>query len=188
MALPTYVPLEFSQMQIVSLCCNILLQIWPNIHVGYSACELFSSELKDNRVAIIFGEDGTTGGGGATIENQNAFSVYAPDKFDALPYASSGLVDITFGWALGVRPQGRIIEDYGVESDEIIRPSLKDIVNPKEGTRQLDEIATVLKMSARKNKALCKYLCLNIKPKLIESWNKQNSPYRWGLPLAIPSR
>jgi C-terminal processing protease CtpA/Prc len=113
--------------------------------------------MQDNNVAIVVGEDGTTGGGGAIVTKQLDFSFFLPNQFDLLPY-SEYFTDISLGWAMGTRPSGEIIEDYGVESERIIRPSIEDIIHPENGTRQLDEIAKILSLKAKSNKALCKLL------------------------------
>lgn len=99
----------------------------------YSACETFSSLMQDNKLGTIFGEDSTTGGGGANTFGLNQlladFNRGADTgPFKKLPYGQ----DITFAWRESVRGGlnvGKHIEDAGVKSDRISAPAMSDLFN-----------------------------------------------------------
>jgi C-terminal processing protease CtpA/Prc len=55
----------------------------------YSACDMFAANMQDNSGAIVFGEDGNTGAGGANVvEYGNYLSQIVPKLLPPLPYAS----------------------------------------------------------------------------------------------------
>jgi hypothetical protein len=98
----------------------------------YSACELFAASMQDNGAAIIVGEDGKTGGGGASVRTAQSLQRFAPDDLPEIPYSDSPSVatEISIAWAQMVRQginQGKLVENVGVESDVVIRATIDDI-------------------------------------------------------------
>jgi hypothetical protein len=98
----------------------------------YSACDMFSAKVQDYGAATIFGEDSTTGAGGANSWSySNFFSQLPKDKkgpFIKLPLE----MDIDFSYRQTVRTgkhSGELIENVGVLSDKIIKPTLDDLRN-----------------------------------------------------------
>ncbi len=99
----------------------------------YSACETFSSLIQDNKLGTIFGEDATTGGGGANTYSLNEMledfrNGADTGPFKKLPYGQN----ITFAWREGVRGginKGLHIENAGVKSDRLSSPAMSDLFN-----------------------------------------------------------
>lgn len=61
----------------------------------YSACDIFSSNMKDVVGATIFSEDPETGAGGANVVKHGTFFVQsAPSVFQTLPNGQ----DMSIGW------------------------------------------------------------------------------------------
>lgn len=109
----------------------------------YSACELFAANMKDNKVATIFGEDAFTGGGGSNPVDYNSFlNGHRPDYFPSLPWPS--LQNFKVSWKQTVRIDGTLLEDLGVASDHIIRPTIADLQQGSESFTQYDRIANTL--------------------------------------------
>lgn len=127
---------------------------------GYSSCDVFAAEMQDNKVATIFGEDGYTGSGGASVIDHTYLAENVPNQFQFLPYELDGMFSISVGLSLGMRPSGQIIEDYGVQSDQIIRPSVSDIMYPDGRTSQLDKIARALHNQLRVKDRTCNIFLL----------------------------
>lgn len=102
----------------------------------------------------------TTGAGGANvIEHESFLSVVAKDEFSKLPYTdkleNGGAPTISMAWRQMVRNghEGRIIEDVGVKSTYIVRPSLRDLQYPdKTPSSQYDRIAKILYREGQKSK------------------------------------
>lgn len=108
----------------------------------YSACDFFAANMQDNDIAWIFGEDLETGAGyryfnisGANvIESNGFFSRYLPEDFPLMPYTAempTSHQDLRVAWRQGTRigeNKGKIIEDYGIYSDSMVRPSLDDVI------------------------------------------------------------
>jgi hypothetical protein len=97
---------------------------------------LFSATIQDNDIGLIFGEDSTTGAGGANVVTYNSFlSKSNPTRFPILPLVGSSKFirqDIRVAWRQVVRVKrnnGKIIEDFGVATDIKIRPTLQDLLN-----------------------------------------------------------
>ncbi|KAJ3065410.1 hypothetical protein HK102_007906 [Quaeritorhiza haematococci] len=92
----------------------------------YSACELFAAGFQDYDIGPVFGEDPTTGGGGANVVDVNHFlSTWLPAVFKPLP----GGQNMGVSWRQSVRTgrnAGKLIEDVGVQSDQVLRPSPMD--------------------------------------------------------------
>ena len=122
--------------------------------VCFSACELFAASMKDNLGAIIFGADGTSGGGGAgTVPYNAVLNPSRNDYFPQLPYFvenSLSSQDVMFGWLQIVRTNGQLIDDIGVRSDYVFRPSISDLI-PYNGASQYDRVADKLWEQGQQN-------------------------------------
>ncbi|KAJ3225097.1 hypothetical protein HK099_007384 [Clydaea vesicula] len=113
--------------------------VWMNARC-YSACDMFVANMKDNKVATIYGEDPQTGAGGANVIDLSFLSAYAPAAFqDSLPAGQT----LRVAWRQAVRKNGKLIEDLGVEADVTIRPDPADFANTN-SNRNLDKIITDL--------------------------------------------
>jgi C-terminal processing protease CtpA/Prc len=119
----------------------------------YSSCDLFAAAAQDNGAAIIFGEDGTTGAGGANVIEHESFLVELDGKdFESLPYAkllkeTGAAQGMRVGWRQQVRilkNQGKLIEDTGVISDFIVRPTPYDMLPDARQSSQFETIAEKL--------------------------------------------
>ena len=135
--------------------------------LGYSSCDIFSSEFQDNRLGTVFGEDGTTGAGGAwVLSHSEALVLYGPKNFKAMPFSDDQLfqaarvnADATVSFGLGVRANGYPIEDYGVVTDSWLPPTLSDLLPGANFSTQYDRVIENLfaKLSAT-SKIHCKFL------------------------------
>ncbi|KAI8912032.1 ClpP/crotonase-like domain-containing protein [Powellomyces hirtus] len=134
----------------------------------YSACDTFAAAMQDNSGAIIYGEDGTTGAGGANVIQHRANLIpMAPTIYKPLPYQDVdangairlGAPDFRISWRATMRVKknnGQLIEDRGVLTDRVIRPRTEDFtVNQATGkSTQFERIAKELKRNGeltRKN-------------------------------------
>jgi hypothetical protein len=136
----------------------------------YSACDLFSANMQDTGAAIIFGEDGATGAGGANVVEHNDYLVRA-DKtsFQPLPYADNlkktGAPNFRVGWRQQIRNgknAGKLIEDYGVVPNFIVRPHVTDLLPNATRLSQYDRIARILRREGartQRNFVYCKTFC-----------------------------
>jgi hypothetical protein len=117
----------------------------------YSSCDMFASNMQNNAAAIIFGEDNTSGGGGANVqEYASFFSPANPIDFPPMPYSKHALLrqDARIGWRQTIRNgskyNGKLIEDIGVQAEYTFRPSIADILPSSTFSSQYDSIADVL--------------------------------------------
>ncbi len=116
--------------------------------------------MKDNGVATVFGEDTTTRGGGATVmAHKGTFAAFNANMFTPLPFAgdrsiNSKLVsqDMSITFCQVCRQNGKLIEDFGVEVDYLVRPSVGDVLPGGQSLRQLSMIAGVLGKKAPASK------------------------------------
>lgn len=99
----------------------------------YSACDMFSAGLQDQGLATIWGEDESTGAGGANVITWSDF-VWVQDQvgqggpFKNLP----GGQDMRVAWRQALRVgihQGELIEDYGISPDESASLTVNDLVS-----------------------------------------------------------
>ncbi|KAH6587040.1 hypothetical protein BASA50_000088 [Batrachochytrium salamandrivorans] len=123
----------------------------------YSACETFAAQIQDHGIGTIFGEDEATGGGGASVLSSddsyftNRPLGYSVDPFkEKLTGENSGqtfYTKITVGVRQLVRSgkyAGQLIEDNGVKSDVIVRPTIDDILLGDRGVSVYDRIVNYL--------------------------------------------
>jgi hypothetical protein len=150
----------------------------------YSSCEAFSALMQDNQLGTIFGEDSTTGGGGANTYGLNEIledfrNGTDTGPFQKLPHGQN----ITFAWREAVRGginQGKRIENEGVKSDRISFPSMSDIFNATND--QLLVLHQFLKEESPKYTSQIylqnedrQDLILNSKPAFKANWKNTNS-------------
>ena len=119
----------------------------------YSSCDLLSANIQDSQTGMIYGTDGKTGAGGGILFLTSAnvvkfvdfFLISAPNEFKPLPKGQ----DMRMGWRQSVRNgvnKGKLIEDDGVQSDKIFRPSILDITRTDKRSSIFDRIADELKI------------------------------------------
>ncbi|KAH9267252.1 hypothetical protein BASA84_000733, partial [Batrachochytrium salamandrivorans] len=128
----------------------------------YSACEVFSGAIQGHGAGTIFGEDGQTGGGGATVMDLDPFFIDdSPKYFKKFPFSqklTSGSKTyantLTVGVAQTIRTgryKGQDIEDAGIEPEFIFRPQWSDLQpNPTTNT-QYDRISASLDRIGQEN-------------------------------------
>ncbi|KAH6594771.1 hypothetical protein BASA50_006446 [Batrachochytrium salamandrivorans] len=128
----------------------------------YSACEVFSGAIQGHGAGTIFGEDGQTGGGGATVMDLDPFFIEdSPSDFQKFPFSNeltSGSKTyantLTVGVAQTIRTgryKGQGIEDVGIKTDTVVRPQWSDLQpNPATNT-QYDRISASLARIGQKN-------------------------------------
>ncbi|KAJ3389984.1 hypothetical protein HDU92_000730 [Lobulomyces angularis] len=112
----------------------------------YSSCDMFAANMQDYAAATIFGVDGTTGAGGANVVSYADFMYFAPEMFSPLP--DDGL-DLSIGWRQIVRSgknEGKLIEDKGILSDFIFRPTIHDFTGNQNRSTIFNRIADQLKV------------------------------------------
>ncbi|EGF82057.1 hypothetical protein BATDEDRAFT_23310 [Batrachochytrium dendrobatidis JAM81] len=126
--------------------------------VCYSACDLFSASIQSSETGHVFGEDGTTGGGGADMSSLDPeLLLLNPIDFKPMPYYQE-LFDETAGRSyaniltVGVgqivrngKQKGQLVEDTGAITEYIVRPRLTDILPGSTENSQFDRIADQLK-------------------------------------------
>ncbi|KAK5665341.1 hypothetical protein QVD99_007697 [Batrachochytrium dendrobatidis] len=126
--------------------------------ICYSACDLFSASFQSSETGHVFGEDGTTGGGGSDMFSLDSeLLLFNPIDFKPMPYYQE-LTDETTGrsytnvLSIGVRQivrngkyQGQLVEDIGAVTEYIVRPRLTDILPGSTENSQFDRIADQLK-------------------------------------------
>ncbi|KAJ8327273.1 hypothetical protein O5D80_004677 [Batrachochytrium dendrobatidis] len=126
--------------------------------VCYSACDLFSASFQSSETGHVFGEDGTTGGGGADMLSLDSQLLFLNRvDFKPMPYYKE-LTDeaagrsyaniLTVGVGQIVRngkQKGQLVEDIGAITEYIVRPRLTDILPGSTENSQFDRIADRLK-------------------------------------------
>lgn len=103
---------------------------------SYSASDIFACDMQDNNAAVIWGEDPTTGAGGASVMTQSVLAQQASFTFKKM----NG-VSMRFPWTQIVRigkNKGKLIENSGCFSDKIAQKTPSDIIDG--GVSQFDKI------------------------------------------------
>ncbi|KAH9253119.1 hypothetical protein BASA81_008954 [Batrachochytrium salamandrivorans] len=128
----------------------------------YSSCEVFSGSIQGHGAGTIFGEDGQTGGGGATVMELDPTLIDAsPTYFKKFPlsqqltsgsitYANTLTVGVTQTIRTGLY-NGQDIEDAGIEPEIIVRPRWSDLQPGSPTNTQYDRIAEHLAHIGQKN-------------------------------------
>jgi hypothetical protein len=135
----------------------------------YSACDYFSANMQDVGGVIIFGEDKFSGAGGAdVIEYTGWLNRFAPQVFAPMPFVNElrdEAGDARVSWRGGRRfgrNDGKPIEDFGIQSERIIRPAVKDFLPGSTTQTQFDYIANELeKYSVWSGKKWMQFRVLN---------------------------
>lgn len=94
---------------------------------SYSATDIFSCAMQDNKAALIYGEDPRTGAGGANVITHSLFKLLVNDPFETLPLDH----EMRVSWRQSIRfgkNEGRLIEDYGCRADVNVSLRLGDIL------------------------------------------------------------
>ncbi|KAH6567154.1 hypothetical protein BASA62_006251 [Batrachochytrium salamandrivorans] len=128
----------------------------------YSSCEVFSGAIQGHGAGIIFGEDGRTGGGGASVMELDPFLIrVSPTYFQKFPFTqelTSGSTTYANTLSVGVTQTVRTglyknqdIEDAGIEPHIIFRPQWSDLQPGSTTNTQYDRIAKSLARIGRKN-------------------------------------
>ncbi|KAH6581537.1 hypothetical protein BASA60_002369 [Batrachochytrium salamandrivorans] len=123
----------------------------------YSACEIFAAHIQDHGIGTVFGEDETTGGGGANVLSSNDdYFTDRPLKYIADPFTKKltgknpshkFYTKITVGARQLVRNgnyAGQLVEDDGVKSDVVVRSTIDDILPGDKGISAYDRISGYL--------------------------------------------
>ena len=95
----------------------------------YSSCDMFSASMQDHEAAIIFGEDSTTGAGGANNRSLNDTVKALTESLGPYKVMPSGQ-DIGYSFRQTIRTgksEGIFLEDRGVLSDAIAPTTLSDL-------------------------------------------------------------
>ncbi|KAH6577569.1 hypothetical protein BASA60_003975 [Batrachochytrium salamandrivorans] len=128
----------------------------------YSSCEVFSGSIQGHGAGSIFGEDGRTGGGGATVMKLDPSLIrVSPTYFKKFPFSqelASGSKTYTNTLTVGVtqfvrtgRYNGQTIEDVGIEPDTVFRPQWSDLQPNSPTNTQYDRIAESLVRTGQEN-------------------------------------
>ncbi|KAH9271851.1 hypothetical protein BASA83_005953 [Batrachochytrium salamandrivorans] len=128
----------------------------------YSSCEIFSGSIQGHGAGSIFGEDGRTGGGGATVMKLDPSLIrVSPTYFKKFPFSqelASGSKTYTNTLTVGVtqfvrtgRYNGQTIEDVGIEPDTVFRPQWSDLQPNSPTNTQYDRIAESLVRTGQEN-------------------------------------
>ncbi|KAH9250708.1 hypothetical protein BASA81_011491 [Batrachochytrium salamandrivorans] len=128
----------------------------------YSACEIFSGSIQGHGAGSIFGEDGRTGGGGATVVKLDPWLIRAsPTYFKKFPFSqelTSGSITYTNTLTVGItqlirtgRYNGQTIEDVGIEPEIIVRPRWSDLQSDSTTNTQYNRIAERLARTGQEN-------------------------------------
>jgi len=110
--------------------------------ICYSTCDMISAQFQDHEVGPIFGEDSTTGAGGANNIWTSDYYNISSGQFKKLPNDQ----DFGFSWRQTVRVSlnaGQLIENTGVKSDIILPVTFKDL--PEDAKDQMRRILKTLR-------------------------------------------
>ncbi|KAH6576431.1 hypothetical protein BASA60_004542 [Batrachochytrium salamandrivorans] len=128
----------------------------------YSSCEVFAGAIQGHGAGAIFGEDGQTGGGGATVMDLDpSFIDDSPKYFKKFPFSqklTSGSKTyantLTVGVAQTIRTglyKGQDIEDVGIKTEFIFRPQWSDLQPDPTTNTQYDRISASLDRIGQEN-------------------------------------
>ncbi|KAH6583250.1 hypothetical protein BASA61_008102 [Batrachochytrium salamandrivorans] len=129
----------------------------------YSACEVFAAQIQDHKIGTVFGEDETTGGGGANVlsSHENYFTdrplQYIADPFKAnLTGKNPGhtfhtIISVSVRQLVrGGNYAGELVEDDGVKSNVIVRSTVADILPGYKTVSAYNRISEYLSDVAKK--------------------------------------
>ncbi|KAH6568940.1 hypothetical protein BASA62_005180 [Batrachochytrium salamandrivorans] len=129
----------------------------------YSACEIFAAHTQDYGIGTVFGDDETTGGGGANVfVSDDDYFTNRPSEYIADPFTrkltGKNLNDrfytrVTVGARQLVRSgkhAGQLVEDDGVKSDVVVRSTIDDILPGDTGISAYNRISDYLRDVAKR--------------------------------------
>lgn len=147
----------------------------------YSACDTFAAQVQDHNAATVFGEDQTTGGGGANVFSLNEiledFEQFGVDSapFKKLPNGQNIIFAFRQAFRTGANA-GKLIENAGVTVDRISSSNMTDLFNSNN-----DQILVLEKFLQKESKKYISNIFLaneerhdfliNKQAKIIASWN-----------------
>lgn len=144
----------------------------------YSSCDMFSALMQDHEAAIIFGEDSTTGAGGANNFDHTGTIRILRDNLGPYQKLPSGQ-DIGFSFRQTLRTgksEGVLIEDRGVLSDHVVPTTLSDLYSDsgdqfkiigKELNERSQHFSSWVKVNEGRQDVL-----INNKPKFFIQWEQ----------------
>lgn len=137
-----------SQLNNIGQIYDMPVAIFTNANC-YSTCDMLSASMQDHGVATIFGEDNTTGAGGA---NNVTLSSFYHDIENKGPFVlMPEFQDFGLSWRQTIRVgknAGQVLEDIGVLSDMIVPSKLVDL--KMDSVAQFAQITSVLSKQSEK--------------------------------------
>lgn len=106
----------------------------------YSSCDMFSAIVQDHESGMVFGEDSTTGAGGANNVDYNRFMNRFMNPSGVGLKSLPGGQNFGFSFRQYIRQgknNGEILEDLGVISDTKIPRSIEDIISDSSSQYEL---------------------------------------------------
>lgn len=129
----------------------------------YSSCDMMSALMQDNGVAEVFGEDTTTGAGGANNQKHSDITKYLRadllGPYQVLPAGQ----DIGYSFRQTIRVgenQGKLIENIGVLADHQATRTVEDL--RQESIHQYRQISQRLKELTPQNPSELRHLSNSI--------------------------
>ncbi|KAL5036567.1 hypothetical protein RTP6_004129 [Batrachochytrium dendrobatidis] len=158
--------IDIVPMQSVNLIGQMYLRPMGVFNNGgcYSACEMFTASIQDHNIGTVFGEDGQTSGSGSLSFDTQDLVSHNPVDFTPAPYTSNltspdgqtkAYSDFSVAVAQvvrGARFVGLPIEEMGVYTDVLVRPTHSDLQPNATTNTQLDRIADYLVQTGNSTK------------------------------------
>ncbi|KAH9265648.1 hypothetical protein BASA83_011049 [Batrachochytrium salamandrivorans] len=119
----------------------------------FSACDGFASIVQDNALGTVFGEDGSTGGGGGGPIPLDPLMVRLdPEHFTRMPFTDelstkngehSMQISMAFSTLVRSRPYdgSQWVEDVGIKTEVVVRARMSDIAPNSTVNSQYDRIS-----------------------------------------------
>lgn len=97
----------------------------------YSSCDMLAAQMQDYKLATIFGEDETTGAGGANRFNLDKWLDdlgMENGPFERLPKGQDLMFAFRQTFRTGINA-GKLVENAGITSDRLAKPTMADLFN-----------------------------------------------------------